>query len=73
MDHGTIVCLSRRLVVGVLVASMIGQLGCDAGRQFREAAMPMVEGGVKDIVNGLMDGFFAAIDVETTTQNSSST
>ena len=65
MNHDAIVRQSRRLAVGVLAATMIGQLGCDAGRQFREAALPSVEGGVKDIVNGLMDGFFAAIEVET--------
>ncbi|MCO6438401.1 MAG: hypothetical protein J5J06_15015 [Phycisphaerae bacterium] len=38
--------------------------GCDVGREFRAAALPQFSEGVTLAVNGLLDGIFAAIEVE---------
>jgi len=58
----------RRLTAAMASLAMFnvyGGSGCATGRDFREAALPLVESGVSDVVNGLVDGFFAAIAVET--------
>ena len=36
-----------------------------SGTQFRETALPAVQTGVSAIMNGLLDGLFASIEVET--------
>lgn len=46
-------------------------IGCAAGRDFRMAALPLVQTGVTDVVNGLVDGFFAVVAVETPNTNAS--
>lgn len=38
-------------------------VGCAAGQQFRSAALPALESGVNLILDGLVDGLFAAIEV----------
>ena len=38
--------------------------GCLTGPQFRQAALPAIEGGIEQILDGLVDGVFAAIEVE---------
>ena len=44
--------------------------GCaDVGRDFRTAAGPAIESGVRSIVDGVLDGLFAVIEPETTTAN----
>jgi len=73
MEIKSIKTLSRLLTVGALAAALTIPLGCDLGTEFREAAQPMVESGVKDIVDGLMEGFFAAIEVDNKTTGASST
>ena len=54
------------LVVRALVScSLIVTLsGCLTGPQFRQAALPAIEGGIEQILDGLVDGVFAAIQVE---------
>jgi len=51
-------------VLGFLLLSLTGTLGCEAGREFRSAALPAIESGVSSILNGVLDGFFAAIEPE---------
>ena len=63
--------LSRMLAISVFAAALTTQFGCEFGREFREAAVPLVESGVKDIVNGMLDGLFAAIEPDDTTDGSS--
>ncbi len=38
--------------------------GCVAGREFRQAALPGLHTGVSQILDGIVDGFFAAIQPE---------
>lgn len=50
----------------ILAAFAAGASGCAMdGRQFREAALPMIETGTAAILNGILDGIFATIEVET--------
>lgn len=51
-------------VVTVVLLSTLALLGCDVGREFRAAALPQLSEGVTQVVNGLLDGIFAAIEVE---------
>ena len=57
------------LAVGVGVAALSTQVGCIpySGTQFRETAVPAVQTGVTSIMVGLIDGIFAAVDVESQT------
>lgn len=41
------------------------------GRQFRETALPAIESGMSSILNGILDGVFASIAVESSTTDSS--
>ena len=57
----------RGLSSSVFIAAAIllsTQTGCPGGRQFREAALPAVQTGVDSILDGIVDGIFAAIAVE---------
>lgn len=45
----------------IIVSTLSLQFGCLASQRFRDAAGPAIQTGVTDIVNGLLDGFFAAI------------
>ncbi|MCH7995425.1 MAG: hypothetical protein IIB57_13410 [Planctomycetes bacterium] len=53
--------LIRVLASCALIATVSG---CLTGPQFRQAALPAIEGGIEQILDGLVDGVFAAIEVE---------
>ena len=53
--------LIRVLASCALIATLSG---CLTGPQFRQAALPAIEGGIEQILDGLVDGVFAAINVE---------
>ena len=54
------------LSVCLLGLAPILQGGCIPiqGTQFREAALPAIETGMSSILNGILDGVFASIEVE---------
>lgn len=54
------------LAAGMIMALAVAT-GCEVGREFRAAAGPRVQTGVTDIVNGLLEGIFAAIDLDDST------
>ena len=43
--------------------------GCLVGPEFRAAALPAVKSGVMGIMTGLMEGLFAAIEVDDSTSS----
>jgi len=48
-----------------LALATVAQPGCvPVGKEFREAAGPALEVGLNSIMDGLLDGFFAAIEPE---------
>ncbi|MCH8149108.1 MAG: hypothetical protein IH987_14185 [Planctomycetes bacterium] len=51
----------RILVSCAFIATLSG---CLTGPQFRTAALPAIEGGIEQILDGLVDGVFATIKVE---------
>ena len=53
--------LIRILASSAVIATLSG---CLTGPQFRQAALPAIEGGIGQILDGLVDGVFAAIEVE---------
>lgn len=57
---------SRRLTFSLAAIILTNLAGCLPllGTEFREAASPAVRSGVTEIVNGLLDGIFAAIEPE---------
>ncbi len=60
----------RNLSVGLLGLALFVSGGCSLpleGVQFREAALPAIQTGMSSILNGLLDGVFAAIEVENDT------
>ena len=57
----------RAVALGMMATVLIGTTGCVSGREFREAAGPAVQTGVTEIVTGLLDGLFAAIEPEPVT------
>ena len=75
MDHHAGTKLSRSFVIGLGIAALAGQPGCIPynGTQFRETAIPSLQTGVTSIMNGLIDGIFASIEVEPETSNESTT
>ena len=75
MGHHAGTKLSRSFVIGLGIASLAGQAGCIpySGTQFRETAIPSLQTGVTSIMNGLIDGIFAAIEVEPETSDESTT
>ena len=52
--------LAASLTAGVLMA----QGACLSGTQFRDAALPSLESGLNLILDGVVAGVFAAIEVE---------
>lgn len=55
------------------LAMVIGiQSGCTPGREFRAAAGPAIQNGISLILDGLVDGIFAAIEPEPDGQSDSS-
>jgi len=75
MDHHIGTKLSRSFVIGLGIAALASQAGCIpySGTQFRETAIPSLQTGVTSIMNGLIDGIFAAIEVEPETSSGSTT
>jgi hypothetical protein len=59
----------KRLIVALAAAGATAMLmtqgACVDGRQFRTAALPALKGGVDLMLDGVVDGLFAAIAVET--------
>ena len=55
---------SAAAVIITAAIALSTQTGCPGGRQFREAALPAVQTGVDSILDGIVDGIFAAIAVE---------
>ena len=66
MGRQTRVRRSRKLAIGIGTVALASQAACIpySGTQFREAAIPAVQTGMSSIMNGLLDGLFAAIEVE---------
>ncbi|MBI4717371.1 MAG: hypothetical protein HY763_06175 [Planctomycetes bacterium] len=52
--------------MALVVAGIMGcsGFGCVLGTDFRRVATPAVHTGVSSILNGLVDGLFAAIELE---------
>ena len=46
----------------VLAIVTLAACGCTVGGEFRAAALPAIRGGVSAILNGLVDGVFAAVE-----------
>ncbi len=62
----------RSLSACLLGLALFASGGCDLplqGTQFREAALPAIETGMSSILNGLLEGVFAAIEVENDTSD----
>ena len=57
--------LSLTAAIAVSAVMLSTQTGCGPLRQFREGALPSLESGIDLILDGLVDGLFAAIEVET--------
>ena len=57
--------LTRVLAATGAMAVLMSQTACVTGRQFREAALPSLESGVSLMLDGVVDGLFATIEVET--------
>ena len=56
--------LSAAAVIIAAAIVLSTQTGCPGGTQFREAALPAVQTGVDSILDGIVDGIFAAIAPE---------
>lgn len=52
------------LSMGLALAALGASAGCSTRDEFRAVATPAIQSGVSQILNGLLDGFFAAIAVE---------
>jgi len=49
--------------LGIMVLLAAGLSGCDLlGKEFRQVAGPMVQSGVTDIMNGVLNGLFAVFE-----------
>ena len=56
--------LSGAVALITAATALVTQTGCLAGTEFRAAALPALESGVEQILDGLVDGIFAAIQPE---------
>ncbi len=65
--------VSWRLLIGLVAMLLATQPGCGSAQEFRAVAGPSVHSGVKDIVNGLVDGMFAVIEPDDTAGTGEST
>ncbi len=65
MSRASFVWSARAAALGAAMV-MVSQLGC-IGKQFREAALPEIQSGMELILDGLLEGVFAAIEPETAT------
>ncbi len=58
----------RALAIAATTIGLTFQVGCPlTGTEFRDQALPAVQSGVTEIVNGLLDGLFAVVEPDTTT------
>jgi|GEM_PF-2266883 len=57
-------CSGWKRIVAAALMVYLPAVGCAAGRQFRSAALPSLESGVNLILDGVVSGLFAAIEVE---------
>lgn len=65
---------SVKRLVAVATIGTVAQLGClPDGAEFRDAAGPEVEAGVRSVLNGLLDGLFAVVDPDASTGDTSTT
>lgn len=63
---------SKKAFLFVGFISLAMQPGCLLGPDFRKAAIPSVQSGTSMILDGLLDGFFAAIQPQPGSDNTSS-
>jgi len=61
---------SRFGAVAILLVVAACSTGCRFGREFRDVAGPSIHSGVSLILNGVVDGAFAAFEPDTTTGGS---
>ena len=62
---------SRMAAAAVAAGALLAQPGCTTGLdEFRTVATPALHGGVSQIMNGFLDGFFAAIEPESSSGSS---
>ena len=66
MTRPSLARLSGAVTLVAATTALMTQTGCLTGPEFRAAALPAVESGVDQILDGLVDGIFAAIQPETT-------
>lgn len=62
--------------VALLTALLVTAAGCDeeeAGRTFRDVASSSIQAGVNDIMDGMVDGLFAVLQLGTDQDAASST
>lgn len=55
---------ARVLVASLTTGVLMAQGACLSGTQFRDAALPALESGLNLILDGMVAGVFAAIEVE---------
>ena len=61
----------RAAAIAVIAIGLPGLAGCVlTGTEFREAAGPAVQAGVTQVVDGLLEGIFAVIEPEATSDSS---
>ncbi len=63
--------IPRVLLVALAFAGLTLQAGCLTGTEFRSTAVPAVHAGVTQIVDGLLNGLFAAIEPGGTSSSNS--
>lgn len=62
--------VGRLLFAGFTALALVTGTGCWASVAFREAAIPEVQQGVSQILDGLLNGAFAAVDPANTSTSS---
>ena len=60
--------LFRPCTAALIAIVVLTPAGCVTGREFLIVATPAVQDGVSQIVNGLLDGLFAAIEPDPTAE-----
>lgn len=59
--------VSRKMLAGLVIVPIVGQLGCVLGKEFRAVASPAIHSGVSEILTGVVDGVFAVIEPDDAT------
>ncbi len=67
MGHHSRTAWTQVLALSISTLVLGGLSGCEAGREFRAAAVPALQTGVTQILTGLLDGIFAVIEPDTDT------